>query len=172
MLNGAGDVSPNDFNIVDVVPGTDVDDIDERVTLEAALRMGWQHFECLAGALWAKQGYDCYRTPGAKDFGVDVVAIGGATGQLVQTKASGIDGHALNWDAVKEVVAGEAYYKRRHPAVKFEKICLTNQFFNNHAKENADLNCVKLLDQHDLAALLARYPVTMLEVERMLHAEW
>lgn len=172
MLNGAGDVGPGDFNLVDVVPEADCKDIDERVDLDMALRMSWQHFECLAGVLWSKRGYDCYRTPGSNDNGVDVVARAGVRGQLVQAKSSGTDGAALSWEAVKDVVAGEAFYKRRHPSVTFEKVCLTNQYFNRLAQENATLNGVELLDQGDLAELLAKHAVSMLEVEKMLYAEW
>jgi HJR/Mrr/RecB family endonuclease len=96
----------------------------------------------------------------------------GQKGQLLQVKTSGTQGAALNWDAVKEVVTGEAFYRRRHPGVEFQKVCLTNQFFNRQAQENAALNSVELLDQTHLAHLLERYPVTMLEVERMLYSEW
>ena len=172
MLNGSGDVNPGDFNIVDVVPPSDSGDIDEPVTLDMALRMSWQHFECLAGVLWTKRGYACYRTPGSGDNGVDVVALAAGRGQLIQTKTSGTDGKTVNWDAVKEVVAGEAFYRRRHPGVAFEKVCLTNQFFNRQAHENAGLNSVEMLDQTHLAGLLERHPVTLLEVEKMLYAEW
>lgn len=172
MLNGAGDVTPGDFNIADVVPEADGKDIDERVTLEMALRMGWQHFECLVGALWSKQGYDCYRTPGTNDNGVDIVALSGRKGQLVQAKTSGTDGAMLGWEAVKDVVTGEAFYQRRHPDIDFDKVCITNQFFNRQAKENAGLNSVKLLDQSDLAVMLEKYEITMLEVDRLLFAEW
>ena len=122
--------------------------------------------------LWTKCGYDCYRTPGSNDNGVDVVALATGKGQLVQAKTSGTDGTALNWDAVREVVAGEAFYRRRHPAVDFEKVCITNQFFNPQAQENAALNTVELLDETHLAGLFERHPVTMLEVEKMLYAEW
>lgn len=172
MLNGAGDVLPGDFNLLDVVPGGHSRVFDERVSLDVALRMDWQMFECLTAALWAKQGYECYRTPGAKDYGVDVVARSGDTGQLIQAKSSGVDGHKFSWDAVKEVVAGEAYYRKRHARVQFEKICITNQYFNRHATENAELNGVRLLDQRDLSDLLERHDVTILEVERMLHTGW
>jgi SNF2-related domain/Restriction endonuclease/Helicase conserved C-terminal domain len=172
MLNGAGDVMPGDFNIADVVPQSQSSDLDERITLDMALRMGWQHFECLVGALWSKRGFDCYRTPGTNDNGVDIVAIDGKRGQLIQAKTSGIDGTKLGWDAVKEVVAGEAFYRRRHPNVSFEKVCITNQFFNAQAQENAELNSVELLDQKHLSDLLRAHETTMLEVERMLFAEW
>lgn len=172
MLNGSGDVAPSDFNLTDVVPHSQSDGLNERITLDTALRMGWQHFECLVGALWSKRGYDCYRTPGTNDNGVDIVAIDGNRGQLIQAKTSGNEGTKLGWDAVKEVVAGEAFYRRRHPKVAFEKVCITNQFFNSQAQENANLNSVELLDQTHLGDLLQLHETTMLEVERMLFAEW
>jgi superfamily II DNA or RNA helicase/Holliday junction resolvase len=172
MLNGSGDVAPCDFNIVDVVPEADAKEINVRVTLDVALRMTWEHFECLAAILWGKQGFSCYRTPGTNDNGVDVVALAGSRGILVQAKTSGKDGEKLSWDAVKEVVAGEAFYRKLHPGVDFDKVCITNQFFNQQAHENASLNKVKLLEQPHLSTLLAEHEVTMLEVEQMLYAKW
>jgi hypothetical protein len=70
------------------------------------------------------------------------------------------------------VVAGEASYKMRHPGVAFCKICITNQFFNSTAKTHADLNSVKLLGQTHLAELLKKFPVTMLDVEKLVFAKW
>lgn len=172
MLNGSGDVGPGDFNIADVVPEAEGTDIDVRVTLDMALRMGWQHFECLAGVLWTKRGYECYRTPGSNDNGVDVVAIANGQGELVQAKSSGVDGTALGWEAVKDVVTGEAFYKRRHPNIDFAKVCLTNQFFNSQAQVNAALNSVELIDQAQLEILLGQHSVTMLEVDKMMYANW
>jgi hypothetical protein len=172
MLNGSGDIGPGEFTLADVISGADAGDIDERVSLEVALRMSGQHFECLAGVLWTRLGNDCYRTPSTKDYGVDVVALRGEQGKLIQAKTCGTDGTRLGWEAVKEVVAGEAFYRRRHPKVQFQKVCITNQFFNSHALENAALNQVELLDQLDLEAMLNTHAVTMLEVERMLYTEW
>jgi Holliday junction resolvase len=173
MLNGAGDVSPGDFNIADVVPPGDADGIDERVTLDMALRMEWRYFEGLASVLWAKQGYSIsYCTAGSNDNGVDVVAIEGDRGVLIQTKSSGIDGTKLGWDTVKDVVAGEAFYRRKHPGIKFERVGLTNQFWNGQAQEQAGLNNVELVDQMGLELLLNTHSVTMSEVERALHADW
>lgn len=172
ILNGSGDVTPGDFSITDVVPDGATKDLDSRVTLDVALRMPWNYFECLVGALWSKRGYACYRTPGTADNGVDVVALKGKKGQLVQAKTSGRDGTALGWEAVKDVVGGEAFYKRRHPGVVFEKVCITNQHFNRLAHENAELNGVQLLDQTHLAELLQKHEVSMLDVERILFAEW
>ncbi|USE77560.1 SNF2-related protein [Cupriavidus gilardii] len=172
MLNGAGDLTPGNFDLAEVVPGAYANDIDPRVTLDMALRMTWQHFECLAASLWNKRGYASYRTPGTSDNGVDVVALNGIKGQLVQAKTSRNEGTTLGWDAVKDVVTGEAFYRRRHPGVTFQKVSLTNQYFNRQAHENAALNGVELLEQPELAKMLLEYEVTMLDVERMLYADW
>ena len=135
--------------------------------------MEWRHFEGLAAVLWAKQGFEhSVCTPSRGDKGVDVVAISGNKGVLIQTKTSGNAGSRLGWETVKDVVGGEAYYRQRHPNVEFEKVGLTNQFFNDHAHEQARLNNVTLLEQTQLEALLRHHPVTMLDIERMLYADW
>lgn len=173
MLNGSPDISPSDFRVEEVVPDADADFFDERVTLDVALRMEWRHFEGLAAALWAKKGFHTvYCTPAAADNGVDVVAILEQAGELVQTKTSSSDSKPLNWDAVKEVVAGEAFYKRKHPGVVFKKFGLTNQAFNQQAHENARLNDVTLLERANLADMLNEHHVTMLDVERFLYTDW
>ncbi|MGE0811003.1 MAG: SNF2-related protein [Immundisolibacter sp.] len=173
MLNGSGDLTPGNFNLSDVVPEADADAIDERVTLGMALRMEWRHFEGLTAALWIKRGFDfCYCTPSTSDNGVDVVAISGGSGQLIQTKTSGNEGTKLGWETVKDVVGGEAFYRRKHPNIQFKKVGVTNQFFNAQAHEQAALNDVELIDQHGLAQLLERHPVTMMDIERLLYVEW
>jgi superfamily II DNA or RNA helicase len=173
MLNGSSDLTPGDFNVGDVVPDGDLDALNERVTLEMALRMEWRHFEGLTAVLWNKRGFDfCYCTPGTNDNGVDVVAISGDAGQLIQTKTSGNEGVKLGWETVKDVVGGEAFYRRKHPKIEFKKVGVTNQFFNAQAHEQAELNDVELVDQHGLADLLHRYPVTMTDLERLLYTKW
>jgi hypothetical protein len=96
------------------------------------------------------------------------VAIQGNRGVLIQTKTSATDGLRLGWNAVRDVVAGEAFYEQKHPGVTFEKIGLTNQFFNADALTQAGLNDVDLLDRTRLAHLLSQHRVSMLEVERLL----
>jgi superfamily II DNA or RNA helicase len=173
MLNGSPDISLGEFKVEDVVPNADLGSLNERITLDHALRMEWRHFEGLAGALWGKKGFGVvYCTPPANDNGVDVVAISGSTGELVQAKTSAVDGATLGWDAVKDVVTGEAFYRSKHPGVNFSKVGLTNQFFNDHARLNAGLNAVELMEQARLAEMLQEHYVTMLDVERILYAEW
>lgn len=173
ILNGSGDLNPDDFNIADVVPEADVETIDERINLDIALQMDWRHFEGLAAVLWSKQGYElCYCTPGTNDQGVDAVAINGNHGVLIQTKTSSNEGTKLGWETVKDVVGGEAFYRRKHPNVDFKKVGVTNQFFNAQAHEQAELNNVELVDQTRLGELLTLYPVSMLELERLIYTDW
>lgn len=172
MLNGAGEVTPDDFALEDVVPGSSKLALSTPLTLHDALRMRWDYFECLVAAIWQKRGYKTvYLTP-AHDDGVDVVAITGSTGMLLQCKSCGADEVSLSWDAVKEVVAGEASYRLRHPGVVFQKACVTNETFNSTAYKHAELNNVDLLGQTELATLLEQFPVTMLEVERLRYSKW
>jgi hypothetical protein len=171
MLNGSGDVQPSEFRVDDVTPGDDPL-VSTQVTLDDALRMRWDAFECLVAAIWTKKGYNrVYRTP-AIDDGVDVVAISGRSGDLVQCKSSGVDDADLSWDAVKDVVTGEAAYRLRHPGVEFRKACVTNQHFNSTTVTHAGLNHVDLYDQERLEKSLQQYPVTMLDVERFLYTNW
>ena len=172
VLNGCPDVTMADFAIDEIVPAEFAKDLDDTVTLDVALQMDWRLFEGLAAALWAKQGFsNVYCTPRSGDNGVDVVAIRNNEGVLIQTKSSGIDGYKHGWDTVKEVIAGHAYYQRRHPGVTFQLVGLSNQYFNSHAYENANLNGVMLFGQDELSDLLERFSVNLAEVERFVYAD-
>jgi HJR/Mrr/RecB family endonuclease len=172
MLNGAGDVSPNDFSLDDMVPNDLKRETETKLTLDDVLRMRSDYFECLIAVLWARKGFRrVYRTPDSYDDGVDVVAIG-ASGELIQCKSSTVDNTSLGWDAIKDVIAGEAAYRDRHPGISFKKVCVTNQFFNDNACRHAALNDVELCDQQTMFDLIKRYPVTLLDVERLLYTRW
>jgi SNF2 family DNA or RNA helicase len=170
MLNGCGDVAPNEFDLEDMMPTSE--DLDARLTLDDALRMPPDYFECLVAVLWQRMGFrHVYRTADSHDDGVDVVALG-SSGALIQCKSSTVDGAFLGWNAIKDVVTGEAAYRARHPNVRFTRICVTNQFFNENATRHADLNQVVLYDQTKLGELIKQHHVTMLGVERLLYTRW
>lgn len=161
MLNGSGDLRPGEFGLEDVAP-PDVGFEDEWVTRDEALTMNWEYFEALTAALYAKRGYAAHRTPSTKDHGVDVVALPREQpkGKLVQAKISGTDGAALDWDAVKDVVTGRAFYSKRFPDVNFELACITNQFFDEQTHLHARLNSVELIEQPVLLEMLNQTPVS------------
>jgi hypothetical protein len=168
MLNGSGDLSGNDFDELKDAEGSPVME-DENITIDHVMHMDADAFEVLCQLLWQKQGYPLvYRTKKSGDGGIDVVAIKGTLGALIQAKSSINDGKHLGWEGIKDVVAGEAAYKAKHSGVSFAKISITNQFFNNDAKRQADHNNVALVDQPKLSELLRNYQVTVFELEKGL----
>jgi SNF2 family DNA or RNA helicase len=121
MLNGAGDVSPNDFSLDDMIPDDLKKESETKLTLDDVLHMRSNYFECLVAVLWQRKGFGTvYRTPDSYDDGVDVVAVG-SSGELIQCKSSTVDNTNLGWNAIKDVVTGEAAYRARHPGICFKK---------------------------------------------------
>jgi len=168
MLNGSGDLAGADFGELQDVDGAPVME-DRPITIEDVLHMDSDAFEAFCAALWQRQGYPVvYRTKKSGDSGVDVVAIKGSAGVLIQAKSSLQEGRELGWEAVKDVVAGEATYKAKHPEVTFTKYSATNQFFNKDACYQAQVNNVMLVNQERVRELLTAYPVSVFELERYL----
>jgi hypothetical protein len=170
MLNGAGDVSFDDFTLAEVAPDGYTPGAEEPITIDAVHRMTARYFECFIAAVWSKMGYDCRLTPSSGDNGIDVVAVKGTAGVLLQAKSSGTAEGRLNWEAVKDVVTGAAFYERQYKGVKFQKACVTNRFFNDGARENARLNDVEMFDQDRLSALLAESPIHTVDVDRWAYS--
>lgn len=173
MLNGAGDITPAEFDIADVVPDREDVLCADMVTLDDVLQMRPDYFEGLVAALWQQRGFrEVQRTPSSGDDGVDVVAIQRPQGELIQCKTSATESARLGWDAIKDVVTGAAAYEQRHPDVRFKKVCITNQFFNATAQRHAENHHVELYDQPRLAQLLTEHPVRLTEIERFLYTTW
>lgn len=173
MLNGAGDIAPAEFDIADVAPDREEVLFADVVSLDDVLQMRPDYFEGLVAVLWQQRGFhEVQRTPGSGDDGVDVVAIQRPVGELIQCKTSSSENARLGWDAIKDVVAGAAAYEMRHPDVRFNRVCITNQFFNDTAQRHAENNHVELYDQPRLARLLADHPVRLTEIERFLYTKW
>jgi SNF2 family DNA or RNA helicase len=166
MLNGCGDLSPVEF--ADIVQ---VDDriFDERITLDDALKSDPLEFEALVAALWKKLGFKSVTlTPRTGDGGIDVIAKTVSVGELIQCKSSKSMDALLNWEAIKDVVTGEAKYRFEHPGVAFTKVAVTNQFFNQNARLHAGLNNVRLIDQTDLAKLLKEHLVMRGDIDALI----
>ena len=174
MLNGAGDVGPSEFDIGEVAPPGVTAKESKTLDLVEIDRMSPRYFEAYVAALWQRRGFDAVTlTPSAGDGGVDVVGVrDGSSGELVQCKSSSRAGGELGWEAIKDVVTGEAAYKARHPGVAFVKVCVTNQYFNGKAREQAAHNDVRLVNREELEKLAAEYPLTLVDVERVLYPDW
>jgi HJR/Mrr/RecB family endonuclease len=124
-------------------------------------------FEIFCAYLWSRLGYNSsYRTPQSGDGGVDVVALNERKGALIQCKTSRNKNALLGWDAIKDVVTGAAAYEKRHRGIDFEKICITNQYFNDNTKRQAELNTVELYDQSRINEMLKLHKITFLDIHR------
>lgn len=159
MLNGVGDLSQNDFGDLENVGGGTAFD-NTPITAADIVTMMPDAFEGFCTVLWSKLGYKTKKTGQSGDGGVDVVAINGKDGVLIQCKSSSIEGQALGWEAVKDVVAGAAAYKTKHAGIDFKRVAVTNQRFNSVAQEQARLNGVDLVDCDSLAEMLTKHPVS------------
>jgi Holliday junction resolvase len=168
MLNGCGDLATSDFADLGAPEGGEVF-ADAPLDLHDIAQFDGKTFECLIAVVLAKQGYPLiYRTPDQGDAGVDVVAIRESKGLLVQCKTSLTSTSGLGWEAVKDVVAGTAFYELKHPGVSFTRIAATHHWFNQTAMGHAEINGVVLWDAETLKSLLSAYPITRFEVESLI----
>jgi SNF2 family DNA or RNA helicase len=167
MLNGACDISPADFGDLEDIDGSNAFD-DELVLAEDIASMNPALFEDFCLILWQLSGYAyVYKTPRSGDGGIDVVAIQGKAGALIQCKSTSIDGRELGWDAIKDVSAGAAAYAAKHPSVTFQKIAVTNQRFNSTAIYQANVNHVKLIDRDNLKEMMEGKVIKRKDLEWM-----
>lgn len=170
MLNGAGDVTPADFGDLGA-PGGGSAFGDETITRWDLEDLDPDAFEAFCAILWSKLGYArTIRTPQSGDGGIDVVAISGKTGVLIQCKSSSVDGRELGWEAVKDVVAGSAAYRERYPGVRFSLAAVTNRRFNGTARGQAGINGVELIDGDGLAGRMMEKPIRRSELAAYLFA--
>jgi len=162
MLHAAGSLSGVDLDVMEIIPPGGWPHGEAPVTSEDVTRASPDFLEALAAALWAKKGFECRLTQ-RSDAGVDVVAVRGSDGVLIQCKSSGA-ARALGWEAVKDVVAGEAVYGEHFPTVRFSKIALTNHAFNTRAKERAKANGVEVIERDALLEMVTKHPMQLREV--------
>ncbi|MBF0156316.1 MAG: restriction endonuclease [Magnetococcales bacterium] len=164
MLNGTGELTPADFGDLGA-PGGGSAFGDEFITRTEVEALDADAFEAFCAILWSKHGYrNTRRTPRTGDGGVDVVAISGTEGVLIQCKSSSVEGKDLGWEAVKDVVAGAAGYAAQYPGVKFSRVAVTNRRFNETARAQAVVNDVELVDCSGLIKRLEKCPVKKMEL--------
>jgi hypothetical protein len=169
MLHGAGTLSGRDFDLKEIIPDIETKLRSQPVTLDMIERSAASFFEAIAATLWQKQGYRSFLTQGS-DAGVYVVAIRDRDGVLIQCKSSSNADRQLGWEAVRDVLGGTAIYEEKFPTVRFQRFGMTNQSFNKSAHERAKTSRVKLIEHDQLSELLARYPITTLDVLAMRSA--
>tara|TARA_R110001583_G_scaffold195553_2_gene376063 strand:- start:7078 stop:10944 length:3867 start_codon:yes stop_codon:yes gene_type:complete len=168
MLNGTGkDASLNEL----VASGGEGAELPRKsLTIDDVDRMDGFGFEVLVSMLWARQGFQALVT--AKkggDGGVDVVALKGKVGELIQCKSS--MKADVGWDAVKEVFAGAAKYRSMYAGTKLSNVAVTNQYFTSGAVSQAEANRVRLVQRSELEELLKNHPIDSVEFDNeLLHS--
>lgn len=167
MLNGSG----GDVSFKDLVDSNGTGEkVQKRyLTLDDVDRLDGEGFETLCCLLWNKLGFLASITQKrGGDGGIDVIALKGREGELLQCKSSKTSN--IGWDAVKEVTAGAAGYQARHPGTRFKRVAVTNQMFTAGAVTHATENKVELITRRELEELLGRYPTTNHEFEEALQS--
>jgi len=169
MLNGTGEVSASEFIDIEGINGAPLVE-DGPIEARDLDGLNGDALEELCTLLWGKRGFSItYRTPKFPgDGGVDVVAINGRCGELLQCKSSTCDGKELGWEAIKDVASGHAGYSAKHRDVIFKRVAVTNQFFNATAKNQAELNDVQIIERPILEKMITETKIMRRELEKML----
>jgi hypothetical protein len=167
MLDGIGEnISGQSLMPTDGPTGTIR--VEERlIDLPVVDALNGDSFEHLCQIFFSSQGFSAWVTPkNPGDGGVDIVAIKGTEGVLVQCKHS--ISNAIGWDAVKEIYTGAEAYRSRIPGVVFNLVAVTNREFNPNAREQA-MNCnVRLIERSELSDGLANQKISVTVLDECL----
>lgn len=162
MLNGSG----RDAKLTELFgEGQDGQALPKRyLTLDDVDRMDGLGFEVFCCILWRKRGFLAQITSKqGGDGGIDIVALQGRDGELLQCKSS--KSAEVGWDAIKEVTAGAARYQARFTGTRFKRVAVTNQGFTRGAIAQAEANQVHLITRSQLEELLGTHLITNYEFE-------
>lgn len=165
MLNGSG----KDATFTELVGDSGCGEaLPKRyLTMDDIDRMDGDSFEVFCSLLWGKRGFQATVTPKrGGDGGIDVVALKGREGELLQCKSSKTAD--LGWDAIKEVTAGAAKYQARFKGTRLRRLAVTNQRFTTGAREQAAANQVELVIRSHLEEMLGANPITNHEFDTAL----
>jgi SNF2 family DNA or RNA helicase len=165
MLNGSG----KDASFSELVgDGGEGQAVPKRfLTMDDVDRMDGDGFEVFCCLMWGKQGFQATVTPKrGGDGGIDVVALKGREGELLQCKSS--KSADIGWDAIKEVTAGAAKYQARFMGTRLRRVAVTNQRFTAGAREQAAVNQVELVVRSRLEELMSAHAITNHEFDSAL----
>ena len=135
------------------------------VTVDDVDRLDGRSFEVFCRLLYEKKAVSAEITKKSRgDGGVDLVVFNdNNTGFLCQCKHTSND--EIGWDAVKEIAAGSPAYMARYPGYRFQKLAVTNKFFNKTAIEQATHLSIKLVDRDSLIAMLREEKIPLIELD-------
>ena len=160
MLNGVGDVSASELANDLATPTGEVIITRQKVMPEDLSSIGATNFEKLIAELLKQQGYQAEVVGRAGDHGIDVWAVKGNEGYLVQCKSTSRQS-GIGIEGINEVVGGAAHYRVKEPNVRFKLAVATNASFNRTATEHANnqLESVELWSFSEISEQLLQYEV-------------
>lgn len=164
ILDGVG----SDISISELMPQSGPSSTNSRhVSIEDVDKLDGNSFEIFCRILFSKDAIKAEVTKkGRGDGGVDLVVFHEeGSGYLCQCKHT--SSNEIGWDAVKEISAGSPAYQSRYPEIRFQKLAITNKYFNETAKEQAVHLSIKLIDRDTLISMLenTKIPLPQLDEE-------
>lgn len=164
ILDGVG----SDISISELMPQSGPSSTNSRhVSIEDVDKLDGNSFEIFCRILFSKDAIKAEVTKkGRGDGGVDLVVFHEEdSGYLCQCKHT--SSNEIGWDAVKEISAGSPAYQSRYPEIRFQKLAITNKYFNETAKEQAVHLSIKLIDRDTLISMLenTKIPLPQLDEE-------
>lgn len=105
-------------------------------------------FELYVGTLFEDCGYKVRLTPATNDYGVDLL-LEKEPDNLIAVQTKFYNHSSLGNSPIQEVVAGMKHWNASAGWV------VTNGRFSKNAKALAESNCIRLIDNDDLNALIA-----------------
>lgn len=152
----AGFLIPQKNITMHEVLGVTMQESPNEILIEKLKALSWQEFELLIKKMYEKQGYYCQLTPiGQQDFGADIIAKKDDEIIAIQCKHAK-NGRNRNDDAVIALI-NQA--KPFYDASQF--VAVTNAGFNEHSKNQAKLNNIKLIEISELIYYLDKYDVAL-----------
>jgi hypothetical protein len=129
------------------------------ITIDDVDRLDGNSFEVFCRLLFSQGAVKAEVTKKARgDGGVDLVVFkDGGLGLLCQCKHTGLE--EIGWDAVKEISAGSPAYQARYPMIRFQKLAITNRYFNQTARDQAINLSIKLMERDELLVLLSQHEI-------------
>jgi len=167
ILDGVGsDISisslmPNSGPVNQSIRYIKIDDVD---------RLDGNSFEMFCRLLYSKISIKAEITKKARgDGGVDLVVFNeNNSGYLCQCKHTGSE--EIGWDAVKEIAAGSPAYQVRYPMLRFQKMAITNRYFNQTAREQSTNLSIRLIERDNIITMLEsiKIPINELDEEILM----
>lgn len=162
MLNGVGELSVAEVAAGLATPAGEVINVSQKVMPEDLSSISAANFEKLISELLKQQGYQSEVVGRAGDHGVDVWAVRGNSGYLVQCKSTTRES-GIGIKGINDVVGGAAHYRAKDKETQFTLVVATNGRFNKTAIDHANNQpeTVELWDSSYLLDLLNTYDVIL-----------